>query len=426
MKKTLAVLLMLSIMLTMSAAFASEKPYEGTELRVLLANHMWADALIPHLNEFEEMTGIKINYEQYSEDQLSQKLSIELAAKGEDVDVMMTRPLQEVKQMIENGWLYDVSDLVAEPEMDGEDFFSAALNMYEKEGKYFGIPLVTEREILYYRKDLFEDAGIEVPTTLEELWDAAEALTDVDAGVYGIVSRGLTAAAVTQFSSYLYSMGGDFLDENGNANLDTPEAIKAFKFYGDMLREFGPPGVASMHWQQCAALYASGKAAMYTEADAIFNNAVNAKESVVADKTGYALFPGNSFYNIPSWGLAMGAFTAKAEAAKEFIRWAAGKDMTAKLQAAGIPGARKSVYALPEANVAFPEDLVKVISDAETKDTKGYDRPVITSVSKARDYIGQAIVVAIEGGDVEAAAKEANAGFQSVIEEDREAATKAE
>ncbi|MDO5023024.1 MAG: extracellular solute-binding protein, partial [Eubacteriales bacterium] len=261
---------------------------------------------------------------------------------------------------------------------------------------------------------------------LDELWAAAEALTDVDAGVYGIVSRGLTAAAVTQFSSYLFSMGGDFLDEEGNANLDTPEAIKAFKFYGDMLREFGPPGVASMHWQQCAALYASGKAAMYTEADAIFNNAVNAKESVVADKTGYALFPGSSFYNIPSWGLSIGAFTKKAEAAQEFVRWAASKDMTATLQASGIPGARKSVYAIPEANVAFPEDLVKVISAAESKDTKGYDRPVITSVSKARDYIGQAIVVAIEGGDVEAAAKEANAGFQSVIEEDREAAKKAE
>jgi multiple sugar transport system substrate-binding protein len=191
-----------------------------------------------------------------------------------------------------------------------------------------------------------------------------------------------------------------------------------------MLREFGPPGVTAMHWQQCAALYASGKAAMYTEADAIFNNAVNAAESVVADKTGYALFPGDSFYNIPSWGLSMGAFTEKADAAMAFIKWAAGKDMTATLQAAGVPGARVSVYGIPEANVAFPPQLVEVIAAAGTKNTKGYDRPLITSVSKARDYIGQAIVAAIEGGDVEAAAEEANRGFQSVIEEDRAAEQK--
>ncbi len=423
MKRTLALILGLALMLSLFSVQA-EQPLAGTELRLLLANHMWSDAIEPHLEEFTAQTGIKLIVENYAEDQLSQKLAIELANKSADLDVFMTRPLQEAKQMIANGWLYDLSGVLAEEEMDQADFFEATLALYENGGSYYGIPLVTEREILYYRTDLFEEAGLEVPTTLEELWDAAEKLTDVDADVYGIVSRGLTAAAVTQFSGYLYSMGGDWLDADGNAAVDTPEAIKAFKFYGDMLREFGPPGVTSMHWHQCAALYASGRAAMYTEADAIFNNAVNAEESVVADVTGYALFPGDSFYNIPSWGLSVGAFTEKADAAMAFLRWAAGKDMTATLQAAGVPGARVSVYGIPEANEAFPPQLVEVIAAAGTKNTKGYDRPLITSVSKARDYIGQAIVVAIEGGDVEAAAREANIGFQSVIDEDRAAEQK--
>ena len=423
MKRTLSLILGLVLMMTLVSVQA-EKPLAGTELRLLLANHMWADAITPHLDEFTELTGIKLNVETYAEDQLSQKLAIELAASSKDLDVFMTRPLQEAKQMITNGWLYDLDPLLAEEEMDQADFFEATLQLYRDGEQYYGVPLVTEREILYYRTDLFEEAGLEVPTTLDELWAAAEKLTDVDAGVYGIVSRGLTAAAVTQFSGYLYSMGGDWMDADGNAAVDSPEAIKALKFYGDMLREFGPPGVTSMHWHQCAALYASGRAAMYTEADAIFNNAVNAEESVVADVTGYALFPGDSFYNIPSWGLSIGAFTEKADAAMAFVRWAAGKDMTATLQAAGVPGARVSVYGIPEANVAFPEQLVEVIGAAGTKDTKGYDRPLITSVSKARDYIGQAIVAAIEGGDVEAAAREANIGFQSVIDEDRAAEQK--
>lgn len=423
MKRLFALVLSLALLLSL-APVQAEKPFEGTELRVLLANHMWSNALEPHLKEFTDLTGIKLNVEMYAEDQLSQKLAIELAGQSKDLDVFMTRPLQEAKQMIANGWLYDVTPLLNDPEMDKADFFEATLALYNNGEQYYGIPLVTEREILYYRTDLFEEAGIAVPTTLDELWAAAEALTDVDAGIYGIVSRGLTAAAVTQFSGYLYSMGGDWMDAEGNAAINSPEAVKALKFYGDMLREFGPPGVTAMHWQQCAALYASGKAAMYTEADAIFNNAVNAAESVVADKTGYALFPGDSFYNIPSWGLSMGAFTEKADAATAFIKWAAGKDMTATLQAAGVPGARVSVYGIPEANVAFPPQLVEVIAAAGTKNTKGYDRPLITSVSKARDYIGQAIVAAIEGGDVQAAAEEANRGFQSVIEEDRAAEQK--
>ncbi len=422
MKKFLSLALCLMLALSgMSALAQDAKPFEGTELRVLLANHMWTTAITPHLSEFEEMTGIKLNVEEYSEDQLSQKLAIELAAQSKDLDVFMTRPLQEVKQMIANGWLLDVTALMEEPEMDKEDFFQATRDLYTNDGMYYGVPLVTEREILYYRTDLLEEAGIEVPTTLEELRDAAEALTDVDAGIFGIVSRGLTAAAVTQFSGYLYSMGGDWMDEDGNAALNTPEAISAFKFYGDLLRDFGPPGVTSMHWQQCAALYAAGKVAMYTEADAIFNNAVNSEESVVADKTGYALFPGDSFYNVPSWGISVGAFTQKADAAMAFIEWAAGKEMTAAIQGAGVPGARISVYKIPEANTSFPQQLVEVIAAAGSKDAKGYDRPLITSVSKARDYIGQAIVAAIEGGDLEAAVQKANDGFQSVIEEDRAA-----
>jgi len=420
MKKLLALSLCLLLALPGLSAFAAEaKPYEGTTLRVLLANHVWTTQVYKHLEEFTALTGIEVVTEEYAEDQLSQKLAIELAAQSQDLDVFMTRPLQEVKQMIANGWLYDISELIDDPEMAADDFFASTLSLYKNDDAYFGVPLVTEREILYYRTDLLEAAGVAVPTTLEELKAAAEALTDPDEGVYGIVARGLTAAAVTQFSGYLYSMGGDWMNAEGNATVDTPEAIAAFTFYGDLLREYGPPGVTGMHWQQCAALYASGKVALYTDADSIFNSVVNAEDSVVADKTGYALFPGESFYNVPSWGMSVGAFTQKSGAAMEFIKWAAGKDMTATIQASGVPSARVSVYSIPEANATFPEQLVEVITAASTKSTMGYDRPLITSVAQARDYIGQAIVAAIEGGDVEAAAKQANEGFQSVIDADR-------
>lgn len=423
MKKLIALVLCLLLALPAAGVLAeNDKPYAGTTLRVLLSNHVWTTQLYKHLDEFKALTGIDIIVEEYAEDQLSQKLAIELAAKSTDLDVFMTRPLQEVKQMIANGWLYDISDLIADPEMAADDFFASTLSLYEADGAYYGVPLVTEREILYYRTDLFEEAGIAVPTTLEELRAAAEALTDPDTGVSGFVARGLTAAAVTQFSGYLYSMGGDWMDAEGNANIDTEEAIQAFTFYGDLLRDFGPPGVTGMHWQQCAALYASGKVAMYTDADAIFNSVVNAEDSVVSDKTGYALFPGESFYNIASWGLCVGAFTEKQGAALEFLKWAAGKEVTAAIQSAGVPSARVSIYGIPEANESFPAQMVEVIASASAKSTKGYDRPLITSVAQARDYIGQAIVAAIEGGDVAAAAKTANEGFQSVIDTDRAAA----
>ena len=84
MKRLFALVLSLALLLSL-APVQAEKPYAGTELRVLLANHMWSNALEPHLKEFEELTGIKLNVEMYAEDQLSQKLAIELAGQSKDL-----------------------------------------------------------------------------------------------------------------------------------------------------------------------------------------------------------------------------------------------------------------------------------------------------------------------------------------------------
>lgn len=418
MRKILTIFLVVCLLATCTCAMAEDKPYEGESIRVLLANHMWTSAITPYLDEFTALTGIQVNVEEYAEDQLSQKLAIELASMSSDLDVFMTRPLQEIKQFIKNGWLYDISELIADPSMQADDYIPSALEIYKSGDGVFGVPLITERQILYYRADLFEAAGLAVPTTFAELEACAAALTDRDNNQYGIVSRGLTAAAVTQFSGYLRGFGGDFLDADGNASIATPEAIEALTYYGDLLRNYGPPGVESMHWQQCAAVYSQGNIAMYTDADSLFNNVVNAEDSKVVDVTGYAVMPGGAPYNVTSWGLSIGAFTQKAGAASEFIKWAAGHDMVFTTQRNGVPGARASVWDDPEANVSFPPQMIEVIQ-ASNKIGVSSDRPLIIKVGEARDAIGLAIVTAIDGGDVEAAAKTANEQFQAIIERER-------
>ena len=245
---------------------------------------------------------------------------------------------------------------------------------------------------------------------------AAEKLNDPDNEVYGIVSRGLTAAAVTQFSGYLYGCGGNWVDKDGNAALNTPEAVKAFTFYGDMLRKYGPPGVLNMHWQQAAALYSQGNAAMYTDADSLYNSACG-PDSTVSDVTGYAVMPTGAVYNICSWGMSIAANTKNPEASMEFVKWATSKEVSTLTQSAGNSGARTSVWDDPEANKNFPPELVKVILASGDIGVET-DRPQVISVGRARDAIGEVIVTAINGGDVQAAADKANATFQSIIDED--------
>lgn len=403
---------------------AAAKPFAGTTLRVVGANHPWAEAIKPLLADFEAKTGMKVNLELYGEDQLNQKLTTEFTAGNSDIDVFMQRPLQEAKVMAQNNWYVDLNKYVKDPaktpaDYAFDDLMAGAVGTEMVGTVLTGIPIVTEQEVLYYRKDLLEKAGLKVPKTLDELKVAAEKLTDKKNEVYGFVARGQRSPAVTQFSSFLYSFGGDWFDLNTRkATLDTPEAIAAFKFYGDLLRNYGPPGVTNMSWPQAVAIFAQGKAAMYTDANSIYANLLDPAKSAVADKTGVAVFPagpkGQIMYNVTSWGLSIGAQSKKQDAAWEFVKWATSKEIMLKTQGDGaVPGSRTSVWNDPKGKAKFPADWVE--ATAASAKGRGYDRPLVVQVTNARDIIGTVIVTAIEGGNVEEAAKKANAEFQQLL-----------
>ncbi len=406
------------------APAAPAQPFKGTTLRVVGANHPWAEAIKPLLADFETKTGIKVNLELYGEDQLNQKLTTEFTAGNSDIDAFMQRPLQEAKVMAKNKWYVDLNKYVkTDPAYAFDDFMPGAVGTEMVDGVLTGIPIVTEQEVLYYRKDLFQKAGLSVPKTLDELKVAAEKLTDKKNEIYGFVARGQRSPAVTQFSSFLYSFGGDWFDLNTRkATLDTPEAIAAFKFYGDLLRNYGPPGTTNMSWPQAVAVFAQGKAAMYTDANSIYPNLLDPSKSAVADKTGVAVFPagpkGQIMYNVTSWGLSIAAQSKKQDAAWEFVKWATSKEMVLKTQGDGaVPGARTSVWNDPKGKAKFPADWVE--ATAASAKGRGYDRPLVVQVTNARDIIGTVIVTAIEGGNVEEAARKANAEFQKLLDSEK-------
>ena len=229
------------------SAATGGKPYAGTTLRVLGANHPWADALKPLLPDFETKTGIKVNLEQYGEDQLTQKLTTEFTAGSSDVDAFMQRPLQEAKLHQQNGYYTDLNPYLKDTkktpaDYDTNDLSKAALGTETVGDTLTGIPIVVEAEVLYYRKDLLQAAGLSVPKTLDELKTAAAKLTDKSKEQYGFVARGQRSPSVTQFSSFRYSFGGDWFDlKTKKATTDTPGSIQAATSHGLPPPRHGPP-----------------------------------------------------------------------------------------------------------------------------------------------------------------------------------------
>ncbi|MEK3917005.1 sugar ABC transporter substrate-binding protein [Paenibacillus sp. FSL H7-0331] len=405
-----------------SGKTAAAKPFEGKKLTVVTANHPWGEAIKPLLPEFEAQTGMKVEVQSFFEDQLTQKLTVQFTSGSATPDVFMYRPLQEGKLFYKNGWVQALDEYVKkDASYDFEDFTKSSIGSTTVDGKLAGIPIITEQEILYYRKDLLQKANIAVPKTLDELTAAVKKLHDPKSEMYGFVARGQRSPLVTQVSSFLYSEGGDFTKDD-KATLNTPEAIKAFTTYSTLLKDYAPPGVLNMSWPQALGIFAQGKVAFITDANSLYKNTTDPEKSVIADKVGYALFPGGQAgskpYNITSWGLAMNSKTANKDASWEFVKWATGKDVVLKTQKLGNPGPRASVWDKPDGVSGFPAEMVQVIKDS-SKGGVDHDRPVVIGVGEARDVVGSIVLQGMTGGDIKAAADKANQELQVIIDKEK-------
>lgn len=393
----------------------------GGTVSITLANHVWTDIIKDKIPEFEAETGIKVELTQLAEDQLTDQYKVKLNAGSSDMDVMMYRPLQEGKLFGQSNYFANLNDRVqGNADWNWSDFQGGPVGLTTYKDDVVGVPIITETEILYYRKDLLEQAGLEVPTTLDELEAAAKAISEANPGIAGFVSRTGRSAAVTQFSGYLYSFGGEFIDDEGNSAVGSDEAKEAYAYYGGLLHNYGPDNLSTdMSWPEAFAIFTQGNAAFLTDASSLYKNTTDPEKSTVSDQVGFAAFPagpaGSHPYNVAAWALGINSNSENQDNAWKFIEWATSPEMTLEIQAAGVAGARSSAWEDPAGTSNLPADLAKAIA-ANGKGGVGNDRPLVIGVAEAREIVGGPIVAAIAGEDPAAAAEEADAALQELLD----------
>ena len=387
MRKLLVVLVSLYVF---SVCLCVNAMAQTKQIRVLLANHPYGDLLKSAIPEFEKATGIKVNVESLQEGQLTTKLTTEFATNSSSVDVFMTRPLQEGKMFYKNGWFEPLAGF------NFSDYPKNVMSVVTFGQKAYIVPLVTEWQVLYYRKDLLQKAGIKIPANFTELEAAAKKLNSDS--IAGFASRGKGGAAVTQLSSYVYNYGGLYLDK-GVAVFDSKPALDAIRFYGKLLGNYGPKGVTSMSWENIMPLFQAGKIAMWTDASVFYGEIVDpAKTQVAAENIGIATFPAgpqkNSPFIVCSWGIAVAKQSKQKDLAKQFLEWATSKDLATRGMLANITMARSSVWADKAILAKINPGLVSTRAFA-VKNGYPLDRPYMSAVGEARDLIGELIIESI-------------------------------
>ncbi|MEI6157412.1 MAG: extracellular solute-binding protein, partial [Atribacterota bacterium] len=131
--------------------------------------------LIP---EFEKETGIKIDWNVFSEPVLREKVVADLAAKTGTYDIFLLDGWQTARYA-RAGYVAPLDDLLANKKSKYycEDFAPIFLDALRYEGKLWGLPYYGHVGILMYRKDQFTEKGIDVPKTTDDLMNAAAKLT---------------------------------------------------------------------------------------------------------------------------------------------------------------------------------------------------------------------------------------------------------
>lgn len=273
---------------------------------------------------WEERTGHKVTVvpmPNSSSDQFAQ-YRLWLAAGTTDVDLYQTDVVW-APQLAD--YFVDLSD--AAKDVIG-DHFPSVIESQTSGGKLVAMPLFTDAPALYYRTDLLEKYGKEVPATWDELTQTAQEIQDAERAegqgdLWGYVWQGnayegLTCNALEWIKSY---GGGQIIETDGTISVNNPQAVAALDMAKSWVGTISPPGVLAHKEEDARGVWQTGNAVFMRNWPYAFvlsagdDSAVKGKFDVAPLPAGTA--EGGSAATLGGWNVAVSKFSTKQEAAIE-------------------------------------------------------------------------------------------------------------
>jgi multiple sugar transport system substrate-binding protein len=258
--RTFVVALLAVILLTAVSCGGGSKKDHGTSLTFWTAedNPDRVKATQAIINRFQQQTNIKVKLVAISEDQLASQVSSASAA-GTLPDVLAAVSLGFMHSLAADG-ITDPDAAAAVIDTLGRQTFSRrALSLVEANGQPVAVPSDSWTQLLVYRKDLFNKAGLAAPTTFAAMQAAATKLEGE--GMAGIVAATKPDSFTQQTFEYL-AVANDcqLVDQAGAITLTSKPCVDTFQFYVDLIRTASVPGAQDA--TSTRAAYLAGKAAM--------------------------------------------------------------------------------------------------------------------------------------------------------------------
>jgi len=400
---------------------------KGKQLVVSAPLQSYYSILQKLIPDFMKLTGIEVEYQVVPEQQLRQKLPIEMNGKSSAIDVYVTSMQVEKLLFSAAGWYEPLNKYLENPSLTPPDY---NWKDFGPTGTYWG--LVTDGTVVaipmgvglwayMYRQDLYAEKGLKPPATMDEMIAAVKALHNPPA-MFGFVGRGLKNANVPLWGCIMSALGGNYLDPSKSKLLVTlPEAVEAANIYADLMRNYAPPGSIGFNWMESQGAFAQGIAGCWLDGLNFALPFEDATRSKVKGKVGYAPHPGSArrkpFGGTSMDALALNRFGKNKEAAWLFTAWASSRPVMFNLMTQGaMIGTRNSIYQDPEfvkAN-SLPKGWIDAVAEALGNPIP--QLPELRDVNQFRDIYGVALANIVLGADARTELEKATREFEPIFQ----------
>ena len=285
------------------------------------------------------------------------------------------------------GWLLDLSDRVTDKDL--KVFLDKDVEAGRYKRKLYRIPLRSDVGMLYYRKDLLQQAGVKPPETFEELVKVSQELQKKKAATWGYVWQGAQYEGLpAMFVEILKGFGGFWINPDTNeVGLDKPEAIKAVEFLRNAIAQgISPPGVTTYREEDTRRLFVSGQTAFLRNWPYVWSSA-NEDASKIKGKVGIkpmVHIPGETGGAcLGGWGMGISKTSKHPEQAWKAIQYFSSKEPQLRFTLeTGNISSRRDLFTDPQIIAKYPHypQLQKVVESAVL-------RPSIAQYAQASDIL---------------------------------------
>ena len=314
-----------------AAALKPGKPYAGVEINLLTVVAPQFKAHEAKLAEFEALTGIKVKYQYVPFGSTREKLTAELVGQSAQYDVLSAMDVwgPSLYNLFE-----PLNGMLAEKKIDMQARYPGAHLRAARDGNgngknLLGFPIRGHVQLMFYRKDIFNQLGLKAPATWNDMVEAGKVIQS-KTNMSGVAMYyGKTGGQnLMIWFNYLWGMGGDLLDAKGQPAFNSPAGVAATQAYMDVMlkHKAAPPASASFNETDAVNSMAQGKSAMVPVWWWRYASLVDPKTSTLKpEQVAFAPLPSmpgkeNTTYT-NTWFYGINKNSKKKAAAMEFLTW---------------------------------------------------------------------------------------------------------